>query len=157
MQKNSSQKGFFLIEVVVASSVIAVVLILLLGSIQDMVEVSQRSLERTKASFLIEEGAEAVKSIRDDSWTTISALSTDTPYYLSWNGSQWTLSTTASSIDQYTRTIVFSTVSRDSNDDIVSSGGTLDTDAKKAAITVSWTVPSGTQTEDTQFYIFNIR
>src|SRR4051812_43467589 len=106
-QKPTQQRGFFLIEVVVAASVIAVVLILLLSSIQDMVEVSQRSLERTKASFLLTEGAEAVKSIRDDAWTNISVLTAGTTYYLSWNGSKWSLTTTASTVDQFTRTIVF--------------------------------------------------
>lgn len=150
-------RGFFLIEVVVAASVIAVILLLLLSSIQRSVDVSARSLERTEASYLLEEGAEAVKAIRDTSWSTISGLTVGTTYYLSWSGSAWSLTTTPSTIDNYTRTVVFTNVSRDSNDDIVTSGGTVDTGTKKVTVTVSWSPATGARSEALNMYISNIR
>ena len=70
------QQGFFLIEVIVAASVIAVVLVLLLGAIQNSIEVSERALERTQAAYLLEEGAEVLKAIRDNDWDTIAGLTT---------------------------------------------------------------------------------
>ncbi len=154
--KKYYNKGFFLIEVVVAASIISAVLILLLGSIQDSVEVSQRNLERTQASYILEEGAEAVKAIRDVSWTTITALTNGTDYYLSWNGTAWALTTTPQSVDAFTRKVIFSPVYRDGADDIASSG-TLDANTKKVTVTTSWVVPTGSKTESLVFYIANIR
>ena len=156
--KHSTSSGFFLIEVVVAASIIATVLILLLASIQDSVEASQRSLERTQASYLLEEGAEAVKTIRDSGWTSISGVTNGTTYYLSWNGTTWSLTTTLQTTDIFTRPIVFSAVSRDTNDDIMTSGGTVaDTGTEKVTVNVSWLSQSGTKSESLELYIANIR
>jgi len=155
--KRLNTKGFFLIEVVIAASVITVVLMLLLGSIQNSVEASQRSLERTQASYLLEEGAEAVKVVRDMGWASIAALTNGTTYYLSWSGSAWSLTTTPQNIGAFTRSVIFESVSRNAQDDIVYSEGTLDTGTKKVTVRVSWNVPSGTTTEALEFYIANIR
>ncbi len=152
----TSRAGFFLIEVIVSSSIIAVVLILLIGSIQDTVEVSKRALERTQASFLLEEGAEATKTIRDAAWANVTALTPGTPYYLSFNGSVWSFTTTPNSIGQFTRTVTVSSVYRDATDDIGASG-TLDTGTVLVNTTVSWEASSGTQTKSLDFYIANIR
>jgi Tfp pilus assembly protein PilV len=157
MKRLQSQHGFFLIEVVVASAVIATALVLLLGSIQNSVEVSQRSLERTAASFLLEEGVEAMKSIRDTNWATVSTLTPNTTYYLQWSGSAWTISQTVTLIDRYTRTISVESVYRDAASDDIDEGGALDTDAKKVTVKVTWNAPSGLQEDDLSFYIFNIR
>jgi Tfp pilus assembly protein PilV len=156
MKRHTSQQGFFLLEVVIASAVIATTLILLLGSIQNSVEVSQRSLERTRASFLLEEGAEAVKSIRDANWTNLTAVTVGTPYYLLWSNGAWTLTQSVGDIDGYTRTIVVEEAYRDGNNDIAASGA-VDANARKVTVSVSWTPPTGVQTETLQFYIFNIR
>ncbi len=153
-----SSSGFFLIEVVVAASVIATVLILLLSSVQRSVDVSARSLERTEVSYLLEEGVEAVKSIRDNGWLTINGLTNGTTYYLSWSGSAWSLTTTPSTIDGvFTRTVVFAAVARGSNDDIVTSGGTTDTAIRQATISVAWSPSTGSRSESMSFYIANIR
>jgi type II secretory pathway pseudopilin PulG len=151
------QSGFFLIEVVIAVALAGGVLITVLSLVQDTVEVSQRSLEKTQAAYLLDEGIEGVKSIRDDAWTTITGLSSGTPYYLLWNGTKWTLTTTAQTVGGFTRTIVFEDVYRDGNDDIVSSGGTLDIGTRKGTVTLSWDPPSGAQSESIVFYIGDIR
>lgn len=148
-------RGYFLIEVVVASSVIAVVLILLIGSIQNSVDVSHRALERTQASYLLEEGAEAVKSIRNVGWTSITAATLGTTYYLHWSGSQWSLTTTPETVGSFTRTVVFSAVTRDVDDNIAASG-TTDTGTEQATVTVAWTPPSGVKTETLSFYLSDI-
>ncbi len=155
--RHTNTKGFFLIEVVIAVAVITVVLVSMLGIIQDTVEASQRSLERTQVAYLLEEGFEAVKTIRDESWTTITNLSDGTPYYVSWNGTSWSLTTTASTIGMFSRSIVFSSVARDSNDDIVDSGGTVDTRTRKGVVTITWTTPSGNRSEELTFYLADIR
>lgn len=157
MRSTKSQKGFFLVEVVVAASVITVVLMLLIGSIQNSVEVSQRSLERTQAGYLLEEGAEAIKALRDSAWTNVADLTAGTQYYLTWSGSAWTTTTTPQMINQFTRSFVVAPVSRDSDADIVSSGGTVDTGTRLVTFTVSWTTPTGAKSETLSLYVSDIR
>lgn len=150
------QKGFFLIEVVVAVSVIAVVLILLLGSIQNTVAVSKRSLEQVQSAYLLEEGAEAIKVIRDNQWSNISGLTSGVQYYLFYNGTTWVTTTTPNIIDQFTRTVTVVPVYRDATDDIASSG-TLDAGTRRVTVTVSWTAPRGVQNKTMALYVANIR
>ncbi len=157
-KKQNKQLGFFLIEVVIASALAGGILISLLGLVQETVDLSKRSLERTQASYLLEEGSEVVRIIRDSGWSNITSLANGTTYYLAWNGSSWNTSTTPSNIDSFTRTIVLSSVDRDSGDDIVSSGGSYtDPRTRKVSVTVSWNAPSGAQTETLIFYISDIR
>jgi len=151
------QSGFFLVEVVIASALAAFIIISLLSLSQNTVDISKRSVEKTQASYLLEEGVEAVKTVRDANWSNISSLTNGTTYYLSWNGTNWVISTTPSVIDSFTRTIVFDAVSRDANDDIVSSGGTVDSRTRKATVTVTWTPKSGVQSETLVFYLSDIR
>ncbi len=157
-KKSKKQLGFFLIEVVIASALAGGILISLLGLVQSTVDISKRSLERTQAGYLLEEGAEAVKTVRDAGWANISTLTNGTTYYISWNGSVWSLSTTPSTVDSFTRTIVFEAVSRDGSDDIVSSGGTYDdVRTRKVTVSITWQATSGTQTESLVFYLADIR
>jgi type II secretory pathway pseudopilin PulG len=152
------QKGFFIVEVLVSTAVTAAVVVFLLGLVQNTVKISAGALERNQAGYLLEEGAEAVRTIRDDGWAGINTINNATTYYLSWNGSKWSLSTTASSISPFTRTLVFEAVSRDGNDDIVSTGGTLDIRTRKVTVSLSWVSSNGvSKNESLVFYIADIR
>lgn len=154
----SKQKGFFLIEVVIGTAILGSTIVFLLGLVQNTVEISQKTLERTQASYLLEEGVEATKTIRDDAWSNISSLLDNTVYYLSWNGTRWSFSTTASTIDSFTRTVTFDSVSRDINDDIVFSGGSYDDSrTRKATVNVSWQNFFGSESESLTFFLSDIR
>jgi Tfp pilus assembly protein PilV len=158
MSRQVHTRGFFLIEVIIAATIITVVLIYVLGSIQRSVEVSQRALEKTQASYLLEEGAEAIKGIRDNAWSNVSNLVDGTTYYLSWSGSAWTTTSTAQTIGTFTRSFTVSAVSRDATtSDIVSTGGVSDIGTKLVTVTTTWFPPSGTRSETLSFYISNIR
>lgn len=148
--------GFALVEVIVAASIISVSLFSFVSVAQKSVELSKKALYSTEAGFLLEEGAEAVKMIRDGAWTNITSLSTSSTYYLSWSGSAWSLATTASNIGVFTRTVTIANVSRDANDDITTSGGTNDTGTKKITITVSYPYGASTTSKTLSFYISNI-
>jgi prepilin-type N-terminal cleavage/methylation domain-containing protein len=155
-QKNC---GFTLVEVMFACAIISVSLFALMTAASKGIELSNLSLRQTQASLLLEEGAEAVKSIRDSGWTSISGLTLDTNYYLSYNTGTnlWSLSQTPNTIDSiFTRTIVVSSVARNVNDDIVTSGGTLDVGTKKVTVTVTWNATSGTASKTLVFYIADI-
>ena len=97
------------------------------------------------------------KIFRDTSWTNISAPVTGSSYYLTFNGTSWATSTTNTYIDGvFERKIVLSDVYRDANDDIVSSGGVLDTGTRKATVTVSWYEKTATTTKSISTYLTNI-
>ncbi len=155
-----NKKGFSVIEIIIACAIISTSIFALVSSASKGVQLSNQALKQTQATTLLEEGAEAVKSIRDNLWTDISSLTVGTTYYLSFDTTtnKWSLSTTASTIDSiFTRTIVISAVNRDSNDDITTSGGTLDARTKKVIINVSWKNSSNTITsKDLSFYMSDI-
>jgi Tfp pilus assembly protein PilV len=150
--------GFALVELMVACSIIVIAIFSLISATQKGVVLSERAMRQTQASYLLEEGAEAVKSIRDSAWTNISSLTSGTNYYLSYNNSTnvWSLSTTAITIDNiFTRTVVISDVSRDSNDDIATSG-TNDPKIKLVTISISWVSSGETVSKSMAFYIADI-
>lgn len=153
-----NNKGFALVEMLVACSIIVVLVFSFTTAAQKGLVLADRALRQTQASYLLEEGAESVKSLRDAAWTNISSLTTGTTYYLSYNTSTnvWSLSTTSNTIDSiFTRTVVLSDVNRDANDDIATSG-TNDTGTKKVTITVSWPDSTGTISKTLVFYVANI-
>jgi Tfp pilus assembly protein PilV len=162
MKSTFSQKksrGFTLVEVMFACAIITISIFALMTAASKGIELSNLSLRQTQASMLLEEGAEAVKSIRDADWTSISGLTLDTNYYLSYNTTTnvWSLSQTADTIDSFfTRTVVVSSVNRDINDDITTNGGITDSNTKKVTITITWNAPSGEASKTLVFYIANI-
>lgn len=150
--------GVTLVEVIIACSIISICVFALLGGVSKGTQISLASLRFSQANFLIEEGVESVKIIRDNAWTNISSLTVGTTYYLSFdtNTNTWSLSTTSNTIDSiFTRTIVFSNAYRNGTDDLASSG-TLDPNTKKVTVSVSWGTPSGTKSKSLDFYIANI-
>ena len=154
---NKHKAGISLIEIIIASAIIGSVFIVLLSSIQNSVRISARSLEQTQAAFLLEEGAEASKTIRDRGWTTVSSLILNTPYYLSWDGTEWSFTDTPVITDEFTRTVTFEEVLRDGDDDIVAVGGTADTGTLKGTVTVSWTTrENNIESESLIFYLTNL-
>ena len=152
-----NKAGFTLIEVLVACVIISTTTLALMSATSKGIELSTRSLRQVQANMLMEEGVEAVKSIRDNNWTTVSSLILNTNYYLSFNANTWTLGTTIIPPQDgiFTRKIVFSQVYRDSNDDIASSG-TIDAGIKMVNVTVSWPSHGGATSKNITFYLANI-
>lgn len=155
-------KGFSLIEVLIASAIISLCLFALVSAASEGYRLSKNTLRQNQANMLLEEGAEAVKSIRDIAWTNISSLTMGATYYLTFdtNSNTWTLGNSPiSPIDAiFTRTIVFSNVERSASDDIVSSAGSWDDPGtKKVTITVTWVSYSGrTSSKTLSFYMSDI-
>jgi len=146
-------KGFTIVEVIVGSAIILVFVSALSVAMSLYVSILPERINNIQAEFLAKEGVEAVKYLRNESWdNNIATLSNDTDYYLDFSGGTWSLSTTANTIDgTFTRTIVFLDVYRDGNNDIASSG-TLDPDARRLLVTVSW----NSESETIETYITDI-
>jgi len=158
--KNKFKKltGFATIEILIASTVVSVALIALTLATQKAVDLSTVAVEKVQAGFLLTEGAEAIKLIRDNNWTTILALSENTNYYFSWSGSSWTITTTpVASISGFTRSFVVNDVYRNGSDDIdPDDSGTIDPDVNLIIISVSWVKGGATFTETLPFYVTNL-
>jgi type II secretory pathway pseudopilin PulG len=133
------KKGFGLVEVVIASGIIALVIGALVGTSNAFFKSSISTTSAVKAGYLLEEGAEALRLIRDRGYTSnITTLSNNTSYYLTWTNNNWSTSTATTSIDSvFYRTIKLGSVYRDFNSNIASSG-TLDANTRIATVTVAW-------------------
>lgn len=152
-------KGFGLIEIVIASTIVSLT-ILSLGYVFSLsTRINGETVERVRATALAEEGLEVVRYLRDYGWTSkIAPLSVSTTYYLAFatSTSQWSVTTTPQVIDGlFTRTIVLSPVARDGSDNIVTSGGTVDAGTLKATSQVTWKASSSVQVSTYITNMFN--
>jgi competence protein ComGC len=151
--------GFGLVESIVVIAILSVFVFLIIDLNIFYTESLVKSRNSATASFLIEEGIEAAKFMRDDSWTSnIEALTPDISYFLAFDSSsKWSATTTPQTSDgMFVRTIKFSDVSRDSNGNIVSSGGTVDPGTRLVEIKIVWNDKYGESTKSSKTYITNI-
>ncbi|MBI2097183.1 MAG: hypothetical protein HYT40_03510 [Candidatus Sungbacteria bacterium] len=150
--------GFGLVEIVVVAAMVSIAIV----SFGEVARISLRLLQDEKnaleASFLLQEGLEGVRALRDQSWNAnIANLANDTNYFLSVGvGSLWDLTATVQSNinGRYFRTIVFQAVNRNANDQI-SPSGTLDTGTRKVIVTVSWRSRNATSSRSAVGYLSN--
>ena len=133
----SLKNGFGLVEIIIACAMATAALV----GFSQVGILALRLLNREKvnleATLLAQEGLEAVRSVRDESWTAVASL-TDTQnpslrYYPVVQNGKWVLTTTSPGLinDTYDRFVQFEKVSRDASDRIVASGGTDDVGTRK--------------------------
>lgn len=151
----NKKRGFAIVELLVVSFIISVAFFAITGASQRSLSLSIKSLHMTQSIFLLEEGAEAVKTIRDANWSNITSLTENIPYYFSFSGGTWTLSQTPSTVGSFTRTVQFKRAYRDGSDRI-SSSGALDGNTYLVEVTVSWPSAGTTVSKNLSFYISNI-
>ncbi|OHA84333.1 MAG: hypothetical protein A2937_01175 [Candidatus Yonathbacteria bacterium RIFCSPLOWO2_01_FULL_47_33b] len=154
----TKHRGFGILEMVIASAILSVSLLGISSFYQDALRVSRTTTSFVQANYLLEEGVEAVKLMRDKSWSgSIAGLTPGASYRLAYTSGSWATTTTMTLIDGvFDRTFVLENVNRDGNDDITTSGGTLDAGTKKLTVSVAWGGQSGTTTKSITTYIANI-
>ncbi len=145
-----------MVEVLVATSIIVVAVLAFLAIVQKASVVSRQALHITQAGFLLEEGAEAVRILRDNAWSNISALTLNANYYPTFSGGTWILSATPNTVGIFTRTVTLSSVKRDATTRDISSTGVDEPLNKLVAVTVSWTEGGTTASKTLSFYITDI-
>ncbi|TSC78050.1 MAG: Uncharacterized protein G01um101424_184 [Parcubacteria group bacterium Gr01-1014_24] len=150
------KKGFMTIEILVAASIITVSILAAMAVAQKSVYVSRQAFHASQVAFLLEEGAEAVRILRDNAWSNISSLNSGTNYYPAFSGGTWILSSTANTVGIFTRTVVIASVNRDNTTKDIGSIGTDDPGTKLVTVTVSWLEGGITITKTLPFYIINI-
>ncbi len=147
-RQHKTQAGIALVEVVIALGIIASILVAVGYSVTAYVDARSTLLANAKAVYLVEEGYEMLRVLRDDDWDTIDNLTVDTKYTL--NVATTTLSVVAGVTtidDDYAREFFVRELYRDSDDDITASttsGATIDDDARWVEVSVGG--PNGTTT-----------
>jgi len=144
-----------MVEVIVVSSIIVVSFLAALTVAQKSIYLARQSVHQAEAAFLLEEGAEATRIVRDNAWSGISGLTLSTDYYPSFSGGTWTLSTTPSQVGIFTRKVVFSSAYRDGNQDLAPSG-TLDSGTRLITVTVTWSDSGQIISKTLQFYLTDL-
>ncbi|MDO8609914.1 MAG: hypothetical protein Q7R95_05160 [bacterium] len=141
-QKYISKKiGESLIEIILAMSLMVIVLPALMVGLISSVDGKAQLYQRVQATSLIKESEEAIRSIKENGWSTFAVNGT---YHATISGSLWTLQPGSETLSSgITRQLVISNVYRNTNDQIVISPtpGILDPSTKKVDTTVSWTTP----------------
>jgi len=152
-------KGLSLVEVVIATSIILVFFMALVGVYNTYIQRVRANIDTVKAIYLTEEGIEAVKFLRDSGWTAnITPLTIGSNYYLNFSGGMWKTTTSNIYTDGvFERKLVFQNASRDPvTSDIVTSGGTVDNNLRLVTVSVSWLNHGATTTKSISTYITNL-
>lgn len=151
--------GFSLVEVIIAASIITISVLSIVGVYSTFVKNTFDNTRPIQATYLAEEGVEAVKSMRDFGWNSnISSLTVGSTYRLYFNNSlnKWQATTTATLIDStFDRTIVLGTAYRDGSDNLTVSG-TADSNTRLLTVNVAWINHGATSTKTLQTYITNL-
>jgi len=154
------KQGFGLVEVLVAVSIIAITSVSIFNVYTAYLRAELNNVKTVKAAFLMEEGLEVVRLLRDTSWSSyIAPVTASTTQYLNWTGSAWQFTTTPQMIDvRYARTVVFTPVYRDGNNRIAATG-TLDPNTRGFMVSVAWpddNTTLSTTTKQISSYITNL-
>lgn len=137
------RRGFGLVEVVVASAIIGAAL----SALVPIGHLAFRAVDeagfRIRASYLTEEGIEALRFLRDAGWSAnVSALPTCTPRYLALVAGVWQISSVPEpAVDGIARSLRFEAVTRDGSDNITGRRCTLagsDLSTRAVTVGVSW-------------------
>jgi Tfp pilus assembly protein PilV len=159
---NKNARGVSIVEVLIASAIIMTSVVSIMGVYGGLTSIAIRNTAKVQAGMLLDEGAEALRFMRDVSWNAnINPLVNGTTYTLYWDHTVanygWRATTTRDMIDdQFDRTFILSSVYRDATSyDIVNTGGTLDAGTRKATISVFWFDGVATSTKSIIMYLYN--
>lgn len=161
--KKVKTNGFSLVEVLVGASVILVAIFTLMNSYAVFIKASAGSSKTVEATYLLEEGIEAMRFIRDTGWANLVAVGTSSSKYLVFVASStqpyyvWQTTSTKSLIDGvFLRTIKIDDVKRDLSTQNISSTGAYDANTKMVTVTVAWPYKNATTTKTISTYLTNI-
>jgi len=163
-------RGISIIELLVVIVIIGVAVSALISFATFSLRTASLLKQTTQASFFVRDYVEALKNYRDntgwddddpgDNYDGLGVVLTGVSLHLKLSGDtppRWQLLFDKETIGIFTREIVIEPVERDTTDNIVESGGTLDPQTKKVTVTVSWEERGGTRELKTTTYLTNLR
>ncbi len=149
--------GFSLLEVLISASIIAVAVVSILHAFSFFIKTELTINKKIQGVYLLEEGIEAMRHIRDKNWTNISSLSTSTTYYLylstASTTADWVTTTTRQTFNGLERKITIGDVYRDATTFDIASSGTLDANTRKITVSIIWPDQLSTTTKIFSTYI----
>ncbi len=166
--KQNTQDGVGIIEVVIGTSIIALSLVGVVAAFILHFQAGSENTKKIQATYLLEEGVEIARFLRDVSWVSnIAPLDSSTDYYLNFDGLSWQITSTPQPyIDgTFERKLTIGDVyRRNSDSDIVSATSTesktIDTNIHLITVSVSWPLETGTVVATTtaklEAYLANI-
>ena len=150
-QHRNYSKGISIIELLVVIMIIGVAVSALISFATFSLKTASLFKQTTQASFLVQDALEALKNYRDNTgWSDddplntydgLGVVSTGVPLHLELSGDtppRWQLLLGQETLGIFTRDVVVESAERDTSDNIVASGGTLDLETKKVTVIVSW-------------------
>jgi len=149
MTKQYDSSGQSLVEILLAIALAAIIIPGLLTGIVASREGKVQQAQREKASTLLKETEDAVRSVRDTGWATFAIIGTFHPIN---DGTTWSLSPGAEIIGDFTRSVTIANVQRDGSGAIVQSGGSNDPSTKRLIVDISWTIPHASSIQS-EFYL----
>ena len=139
-RSNKKSQGFGIIEILVGIAIISLSLGALAGLGNLALKISLQVKKNVVAVNLASEAIEVAKAAKQETWSNISGLTVDTAYHPIKTGSplKWSFVSGAENISGFSRQIIINNIYRDTDDDIVATGGTLDANTKKITAIVAW-------------------
>jgi hypothetical protein len=153
-KKNSGGVG--LVEVVIGASIVVLIFSGIVSVFNFYYRHSVNLTDNIKAEFLLEEGLEALRTIRDENFNHLKVLSPETSHWLFFTGTKWQATSSPVLIDSiYDRSFTTSPVYRDAGG-ALSSAGELDEDMLLVSVSISWSENTATTTRIISTYLANV-
>jgi prepilin-type N-terminal cleavage/methylation domain-containing protein len=141
------QKGVTIVEVMIGIVILSIAMVFIFHTFTLFFAAQRLTVQNAQAIYLAEEGQEMMRYLRDDNWTTFSALAYDTARYLSIATTTIVTTATPEVIDStFTRTITVRRAYRNGSDDYVASttpGATVDSGSRLVEVSVTWGTNNG--------------
>lgn len=165
---NFNQKGFGLIEIIIASTIGVIVFLAAALYLDFSLKISAEDINRTEALYFAKSSLEQARSVRDEEnsgnrnygYENLYSLTFGNQYHFEADTSsppKWAPISGSETVGRYTIQFVLSDVYRDGSDNIVSVPGTLDTETIKITSSVSYPTRNGTKQIDLYEYLTNFK
>ena len=170
LKHQTYSKGISIIELLVVILILGVGIAGALSFGVFSLRVASLQKQTTQAAFLAQDALEALKNYRDNTgWNDndpanqydgLGVVATGTPLHPALSGGspeRWQLLLGQETIGIFTRDVVAEPIERDGADNIVESGGTIDSDTRKITVRVTWQERKTAREFETITYLSNWR
>jgi len=142
-QLKQHQSGFSIIEIIIILLILSIGFLTMLQFYRLAISQNTKQQNEDQAIYLASAGLEAVRQIRDRDWNILTGLANNTSYQLRQIRQTdapiiWQLVPGNETIGQFQRQITLGAVNRDSNANIITSGGTFDDETRQINTTIIW-------------------
>jgi type II secretory pathway pseudopilin PulG len=156
-----NQKGFGLIEIIIAAAIGIAVLLTAAAYLNFSLKIAAEDINQIEALYYAKSSLEQARAVRDENWENINALIIGSAYHFEADSSipqKWIPVSGNTVVGRYIIQIVSSNVYRDAaSNNIVSSGGVLDSETLKITSNVFYPVRSGLKQIEIYEYLTNFK